>query len=317
MTWLMWRQHRHQLVVVLALLAALAGGYAILRGALEHYLTTSGLTDCLKDPDEGCGHAVGGLRDVHSGLVDDIVYLTFLPALAGLFIGAPLVAAETEHGTHRFVWTQAVSRERWVWTKLMVPCLLCGAAGAGVGLLTGWMLSPYVHGGAISPVATGYLGLQGLSPGFAAMFAFSLGAAAGAWSRRTLPAMAVTVAVFVVVRLAWELNRWRFLAPVKVLYPVDAARARVGRSDWRSGSGGYVLGSGQRVSDAQILSWCPTGGGKSGLSGCLAAHGVEQLDWYEPAGRFWQYQGIDAAFFGALSAALLILAAWRTLRRVG
>lgn len=108
MTWLMWRQHRHHLTVVLALLAAMAGGYLILRGALEHYLTTSGLTDCLRLPDEGCGHAVGGLRDVHPGLVDDIVYLTFLPVLAGLFIGAPLVAAETEHGTHRFVWTQAV-----------------------------------------------------------------------------------------------------------------------------------------------------------------------------------------------------------------
>jgi hypothetical protein len=150
------------------------------------------------------------------------------------------------------------------------------------------------------------------------MFAFCLGAAVGAWSRRTLAAMAVTLAVFVVVRLVWELNRWRLLSPVKVMYAVDAARAPVGRTDWRTGSGGYVLANGQTVPDARILSWCPIGGSdKGGLTGCLATHGVKQLDWYEPASRFWEFQGIDAVFFGALATLLLVLAAWRTLRRVG
>ena len=32
--------------------------------------------------------------------------LAVLPALAGLFVGAPLLARELEHGTHRFAWTQ-------------------------------------------------------------------------------------------------------------------------------------------------------------------------------------------------------------------
>lgn len=319
MTWLMWRQHRSQLMVLLALVAAMATTYALLRGSAVRYLDTSGLSACLKLPTEGCGRTIGGLRDLHPGLVDSVVYLTFLPVLAGLFVGAPVIAAEAEHGTHRLVWTQALPRERWVWVKLTTLCALCGAGGLTVGLLTRWMLAPYVRGGAISPVAPQYFGLMDLSPAFAAMFAFGLGAAAGAFTRRTLSAMAITVSVFVLVRLVWELNVWRLLPPTRVLYAADAARAPVGRADWRTGSGGYVLADGRAVPDSQILSWCPVGDGgdKGGLSGCLASHGVKQVDWYEPAGRFWTYQTIDAAFFGVLAVALLAVAARRTLRRAG
>jgi ABC-type transport system involved in multi-copper enzyme maturation permease subunit len=45
------------------------------------------------------------------------VLLWFLPLFAGLFWGAPLVAREVEHGTHRLVWTQGVSRARWALVK--------------------------------------------------------------------------------------------------------------------------------------------------------------------------------------------------------
>jgi hypothetical protein len=319
MTWLMWRQHRTQLAVLLALVAAMAATYAMLRGSADRYVDASGLGACLKLPAEGCGHAIGGLRDLHPGVVDSIVYLTFLPALAGLFVGAPLIAGEFEHGTHRLVWTQALGRGRWVWAKLTTLSVLCGAGGLAVGLLTRWMLLPYIRGGAVSPVAPQYFGLMDLSPAFAAMFAFCLGAAAGAYTRRTLSAMVITVTVFVLVRLVWELNLWRLLSPKRVLYAADAARAPVGRADWRTGSGGYVLPDGHAVSDTQILTWCPVGNGgdKGGLSGCLASHGVRQLDWYEPAGRFWTYQAIDAAFFVLLAAVLMVAAGRRTLRRAG
>jgi ABC-type transport system involved in multi-copper enzyme maturation permease subunit len=38
--------------------------------------------------------------------------------LVGMFWGAPLIAGEIEHGTHRLVWTQGVSRLRWAATKI-------------------------------------------------------------------------------------------------------------------------------------------------------------------------------------------------------
>ena len=45
------------------------------------------------------------------------ILFLILPVLVGLFWGAPLVAREVEHGTHRLVWTQGVSRRRWALVK--------------------------------------------------------------------------------------------------------------------------------------------------------------------------------------------------------
>ena len=41
-----------------------------------------------------------------------------LPALIGLFWGAPLIARELEAGTHRLVWNQSITRTRWLAVKL-------------------------------------------------------------------------------------------------------------------------------------------------------------------------------------------------------
>src|SRR6185369_4964630 len=43
-----------------------------------------------------------------------------VPALIGAFWGAPLIAREFEAGTHRLVWTQSISRNRWLAGKLAV-----------------------------------------------------------------------------------------------------------------------------------------------------------------------------------------------------
>ena len=54
-------------------------------------------------------------------------------ALLGGFWGAPLVVRELETGTHRLVWSQSVTRTRWLATRLGVSVL---AAAAAVGVLT-------------------------------------------------------------------------------------------------------------------------------------------------------------------------------------
>ncbi len=41
-----------------------------------------------------------------------------LPTIIGIFWGAPLVAHGLETGTHRLVWTQSVTRTRWIAVKL-------------------------------------------------------------------------------------------------------------------------------------------------------------------------------------------------------
>ena len=111
-----------------------------MHGAFER----AGLDDCLAaapvefidanpnpeqapDPVRACQELAAQFANRYGSLGSAGILLWFLPLFAGLFWGAPLVAREAEHGTHRLVWTQGVSRLRWALAKF-------GLVGAGVVL---------------------------------------------------------------------------------------------------------------------------------------------------------------------------------------
>jgi hypothetical protein len=48
---------------------------------------------------------------------------------------------------------------------------------------------------------------------------------------------------------------------------------------------------------------------------CMTAHGYRGYVTYQPASRFWAFQGIETAIFVALAAALLGVAFWVLKRR--
>ena len=53
-----------------------------------------------------------------------------------------------------------------------------------------------------------------------------------------------------------------------------------------------------------------------GLSKCLAPQGlVYTRALFQPAGRFWAFQGIETALFGGIGVAAVLFAAWWTHRR--
>jgi hypothetical protein len=56
------------------------------------------------------------------------------------------------------------------------------------------------------------------------------------------------------------------------------------------------------------------GGGSAGL-GCLASHGVRIAVIYQPASRYWAFQGIEFGIFAALAALLIAVTAVVVLRR--
>ena len=153
MIWLIWRQHRQHLVAVLAMLTVLAAVYLALRAELSRYVHDSGLAACLNQPDEGCGHLIDGLVDKYPALLGLLPYLNLVPILAGVFVGAPLVTRELDRGTNRLVWTQSVSRRRWLLTKLALLGAGCLALGFAFGMLNRWFLEPYFAGAGVSPVA--------------------------------------------------------------------------------------------------------------------------------------------------------------------
>jgi len=48
---------------------------------------------------------------------------------------------------------------------------------------------------------------------------------------------------------------------------------------------------------------------------CLTAHGYRNFITYQPADRFWAFQGIETGIFVILAAALIAVAAILVLRR--
>jgi hypothetical protein len=314
--WLTWRQHRQHLLVALTLLATLGAAYAALRGGLVTYLRVSGLSACLAQPDQGCGHLIDGLSEHYPSLLRLLPYLALLPALVGVFVGAPLLPRELERGTNRLVWTQSVSRTRWLLTKVGLLAAASVLFGIALGVAARWFLSPYVQGAVISPVQRDILGLLDAAPAAYCLFSFGLGVAAGAVTRRTLPAMAVALSVFVAVRLGWESLRYRVMPP---LHTVDDRSAALpvgpGRQDWVLPVSPWVSADGSPLDDTLVVRWCGPAPTKQAFQTCLADHGVYSAVYWEPASRFWSMQWLDVAVFGSAGVVLLALGVGLAVRR--
>jgi hypothetical protein len=196
---LTWRQFRAQALMALAALACVAAVVAVTGPRLSHLY---GIAVAPCQAQGNCKTAVFALTSAYGHLGEGLsAVLLAVPALIGIFWGAPLVAHELETGTYRLAWTQGVTRQRWLAVKLGLPGL-AGMAAAGLfSLLVSWWAIPLdrVNGGRFTP---GNFAVQGIVPIGYAAFAFALGVAAGVLTRRTLPAMAASLAAFAGARLA-------------------------------------------------------------------------------------------------------------------
>jgi len=195
MTRFAWLQSRTQTLVTAALLAALAVAAAITGIQLSH-LYNSLVAHC----HTGCDLAINQFLS-HDTFMDhalDILARVF-PALLGIFWGAPLLAREFETGTYRLAWTQSVPRSRWLVTKLALGGL---ATVTLAGLLTLTITWWYRAHDKVGTTPYAVFDRRDIAPIAYAVFAFASGALIGVVIRRTVPAMAATLGVFVFTRLA-------------------------------------------------------------------------------------------------------------------
>lgn len=336
MTWLAWRQFRSQAVAAAIAIAAL--------GALL-LVTGQGLAGDYADGLATCGQRCGDFKDTfvddHQGQLLALTAVVLLvPALIGLFWGAPLIARELDAGTHLLAWNQSVTRTRWLLVKLAVV-----GAGAVVsaGLVTwavDWWSDP-IDDAMIDPRLPVPLmfAVRGVAPAAYALFAFVLGVTAGMLLRRPLPAMAVTLAVFAAVQVAMPtLVRPHLIPPVHAT--VVIAEGSV--TDFMGSPGGPIQVSTLLASDphAWILSnqtvdsagravdGVPKGAvpaaacepqENGSLSRCfeaVTAAGYRQEVTYQPSGRFWALQWLESGTYVALSAGLVGFCFWWLRRRV-
>jgi hypothetical protein len=309
-TYLLWRQHRAQAWTALAGLAVLAA-ILLTTGVAMASSYHSALRTCAASGT--CGSLADNLFH-NDDLLFNLVALTVVaPALFGLFWGAPLVAREIEEGTQQLAWVQGITRRQWLAGK--VGAMLAAAAlwGAAISALVTWWSGP-VNSLHEYRFNLGHFDSQGLVPAGYAVFAVALGIAAGVVLRRVLPALATTLGVFVAVRFAVDYGlRPRYMAPSTMTTPLGAATRAPHGSTWTV-STGIVGPTGQpvsalRLSAATAPAPCRGLFGRQGaMAQCMGAHGYRWVTKYQPAGRFWAFQGIELAIYLALAAALVVVA---------
>ncbi len=212
-----WLQFRAQAVVIFGGLAVVAIVLAITGPHLVH-LYDSTVATCTDQGD--CSTAASSFLANDRGLqiqLDALVVV--VPGIIGVFVGAPLVARELETGTFRLAWTQSISRTRWIGLKLAVVGLASVAAAGLLSLMVTWWSSPIDR---VNMSIFTSFDQRGVVPIGYAAFGFALGVLAGVLIRRTLPAMAVTLAGFVTVRLLFDhFVRPKLFAPTLHSYPLN------------------------------------------------------------------------------------------------
>lgn len=309
MIWLTWRQHRLEVVgAVIGL--TLVGAFLIATGLPTRAAFDSRVQPCLGLSgtaylQHGCQ---GILRDFKSEATfnDLIGYLNLLPALVGLFIGAPLVSREIERGTHRLVWTQGISRLRWFTIKLVLLAAVSALLAVAFTAAMTWWRSPVDQvQGRFLPLGFDF---EGLMPAVYALFAFSLGVAVGTVMQRTVAAMAVTLLGFLAVRFPVEhLLRPHYMAALTTTAAMDSGNpgdpGLTGSRDWIV-DGGLMDHAGHRLNNgqlSQLYSDAAAAGGnlKGGVDAYIQAHGYHGYTDFQPAGRFWAFQASRRRFFSA------------------
>jgi hypothetical protein len=269
------------------------------------------------------------------------------PAVIGLFWGAPLIARELETGTAALAWNQSVTRTRWLAVKLAVGGLTAMAVTEALSLMQTWWAAPITQavadGSSTGPAQSRFSQLNfathGITPIGYAAFAFALGVTAGALIRRTVPAMAVTLAIFAALQVAMPLWVRPNLAPPDHTVVPITSQGNGGPAQTGPGGdiftlyalnipgqpGAWLLSSGPVNAAGQATSTTPAactsvgntgqsagaqgeafgpGQGPAAFVDCLGRHGIREAITYQPASRYWRFQATETAIYLALALAL-------------
>lgn len=324
MIWVTWKQHRAEAAAA-ALVVAFFGVYLLITGMQIH-----AASEALSDTKASQAVAFSNFsqRFTNLGILTKYM-LIVLPAILGVFVGAPLLARELDQRTYLFAWAQSITRMRWFLFKIALVGGGTLVSAASLSLITGWWHSPLDQ--LFGDGRWTFFDAIGVVPLAYALFAFGAGVALGTLLGRTVAAMAVTVVLFTAARIALALLRPWFLAPVVKeiglghtfpqgalqinLYWADAANHPV--SDERITQ---IL---QQAFPAEAPHFGQPGPAVSAsatqmaqMSQYLHEHGLRYLAVFQPDDRFWTFQFIEAGIFAALAVMLFIFSSWWLQKRV-
>jgi hypothetical protein len=349
MIWLTWRQARTQFLVIFGVAAAMA----VVMAATGPHIASAASSDPTQF-----------LRRYTPDSVERQLYLLGLvmyavPAVIGVFWGAPLIAREVEAGTHRLVWGQSITRRRWLALKLALTGLAAVAASGLISLAVTWWAGPidkaigHGHGSGLfnaprlDPVV---FAARGVVPVAYTVFALAVGVVVGLLIRRTVPAMAITLAGVVIVQvLVPSMVREHLAQPEAIttaitqdnlqgmlisgpppeeggkpgqVKAVDSIRVDATEAgDWELAN--QTISPSGRIAGS-LPAWIADCGGPPGddtlsakRTACfdrLASEGYQQKVTYQPASAFWSLQWREAGLLVVGALLLSGFAFWRIRR---
>jgi hypothetical protein len=341
---LSWRQFQAQAAVACGLLVAVLILFATTRGNIDHLYTVFAQANaaCVNNPN--CPGVSINLSKLDQLLELIGTALVVVPALVGVFWGAPLIAREFENGTHRLAWTQSVTRTQWLAAKLAVVGLGSVVVTGLLSLLVTWWSSP-IDRAHTNRFGSGLFGERNITPLGYAAFGFALGVVAGLLIRRTLPAMAATIVGFLAVRMAFTyVVRPNIFSPRHKTFALDPNNMGFGSNNGAPAtlmpnppnlpnawvySTRVIDNAGHGLSSQTVATTCPTlpfpgsgggpppgsgtrvrvagpGGVQDALHDCVTklSASYHEVVTYQPANRYWTLQWGETAVYFA--AALVI-----------
>lgn len=351
MNWLAWRQHRKQFMVAgifLILFAALMIPTGLnFWHAYQHTLSTCGSTNT-------CNQIQGELfqSQIDSMLLHLVpIAILFVPILLGLFWGVPFLAREYAEGTNKLVWTQGVSRSKWLSIKLVwVLGSAALFAALFVGLDTWWSRADQALN--LNRFQTLQFSANGIALIGYAVFSVSLGIFLGAWLKRTMAALGVTLVLLIALVAVVVPNFIRpyYYTPVSNDHPllssnlngvnVNGAAALIISQNvvnknnqsinWSNPPQQCVVTPGSSQSNVIVgghteaaipskiggsLEIQARNGGPPVSLNCLQPLGYNQEIKYQPSYRYWDFQRIETALYLGLSIIPIAGTYWLVLRR--
>jgi hypothetical protein len=317
--WLSWRQQRMETLITSAILALLAAAFVPAGMHLASVFAQQHVGRCVGRDTPACQAAIMDFTG-RTGFADGLLssgWFNLIPGLIGVALAAPLLL-DLENGTIRLAWTQTVTRRRWLSTKLALTLGTALLAAVAFSVLFTWYQRPLdrVYG------RFDNFDFQGVVPLAYVIFALGLALAVGVLLRRTAPAIVVGFAAYVGARIfvqSWL--RQRFVTPLSATWGPGSDTPKLfgpHARDWilselPSNRAGHPF-----TGNSIVLQSCSRSLGK-GVKGldphCLARHGAGYTHAvWQPASRFWEFQGIETALFGGIALVLIAFAAWRVLR---
>jgi hypothetical protein len=236
-----------------------------------------------------------------------------LPLVLGMFWGAPLIAKEYEAGTQTLLWTQSITRRKWLSVKLRWLLTAAALYGAIMSAAVTWCLRTE-NAVAFDRFQPNTFDTQGLVPVAYAIFAVALGVALGAWLRRSLLALALTLCIFVPVRFdVMHYLRPHYMPSIVQTNNFSLAGQGAGVIEVPRSLGAELNVSQHYYLTGDCLRQPTLNFAPAGVNGRSCAEHMTTR--YQPANRYWLFQGIESGIYMGFALILVGTTYWLVLKR--